>query len=86
MDNLIALYINKITLNNINDFAQKNNILLNKKELNILFEIIKTRYNEILNNDATLKKYLKDNLTDVNYNKIIKLYEEYRTKYGNYLL
>lgn len=87
MDNLIGLYINKITLNNINDFVLKNNIYLNKKELNILFEVVKNRYKEVLyEDDSLVKKYLHDNLSAENYDKVIKLYELYRTKYGNYLL
>ena len=87
MNNLIGLYINKITLNNINDFALKNNIILNKKELNILFDIVKNRYKEVLyEDDSLIKSYLHDNLSMANYNKVIELYDEYRTKYGNYLL
>ena len=36
MNSLVGQYVNKLTINNINDFALKNNIKLNKKELNVL--------------------------------------------------
>ena len=87
MDSLIGLYINKITLNNINDFALKNNINLNKKELNILFDVVKNRYKEVLyDDDSLVKSYLHDNLSAENYDKVIRIYDDYRIKYGNYLL
>ena len=87
MGSLIGLYINKITLNNINDFALKNNINLKKKELNILFDVVKNRYKEVLyGDDSLVKSYLRDNLSAENYDKVIKIYDDYRIKYGNYLL
>ena len=87
MDSLIGLYINKITLNNINDLALKNNINLNKKELNILFDVVKNRYKEVLyDDDSLVKSYLHDNLSAENYDKVIRIYDDYRIKYGNYLL
>ena len=87
MNSLIKQYINKIDINNINDFAIKNNIYLSKKELNTLYDVIKNKNEEILYGDDTLiKDYLKQNLSEENYQKVITLYEEYRTKFGDYLL
>ncbi len=87
MNTLIKQYINKITINNINDFAIKNNINLNEKELNILYDVIKQRYEEVLyQDDSVIKSYLKEHLTSENYDKVIKLYNEYRKKFGDYLL
>ncbi|MFQ8643042.1 MAG: hypothetical protein ACLU8V_06235 [Oscillospiraceae bacterium] len=87
MNNLIKQYINKITINNINDFAIKNNINLNEKELNVLYDVTKNRFEEVLyKDDSSVKSYLKEHLTSENYDKIVKLYDEYRAKFGGYLL
>ena len=79
MNSLIKQYINKININNINDFALKNNIFLNKKELECLYDAIKNRYEEVLyKDDSNVLKYLKENLSAENYEKVINLYKEYR--------
>ena len=85
MNSLIKQYINKITINNINDFAVKHNIILNKKELGILYDITKNHYEEVLKDDSKIKEYLKQTINTDNYNKIIDLYEIYKEKYLNYL-
>ncbi len=86
MNNLIGSYVSKLTINNINDFGLKNNINLNKKELNVLLELVKSQYNEILSgNDENAKDILKKHLTSENYEKVINLYNEYRNKYQGYL-
>lgn len=86
MNSLIKQYINKITINNINDFAIKNNIILSKKELDIFYDIIKNHYENILSNEKDIKNYLKQNITKENYEKVIPLYESYKEKYSNYLM
>ena len=84
---LISKYINKIDINTINDFALKNNIFLNEKELNILYDVVKNKYEEVLyKDDSKIKKYLKLNLSDENYDKVTTLFDKYMSKYGNYLL
>lgn len=86
MHNLIKQYIDKLTINNINDFAKKNNCFLNKKELNLLYTIIKNNYQEILKgNDKEILETLKTNISKENYTKIISIYKTYKTKYQNYL-
>ena len=85
--NLIVNYINKVDINTINDFALKNNIFLNKKELDIIYDILKNRYEEVLyGDDSKVRKYLKENLSLDNYERIINLFDEYKEKYDNYLL
>ncbi len=85
MNSLINQYVKKLTIDNINDFAQKNNINLNKKELNVLLEVVQNHYQKILNGDDSIKDYLKEHLTKENYDKVIKIYNEYKEKYQNYL-
>ena len=85
--NLIGRYINKIDINTINDFAVKNNIFSDKKELDIMYDILKNRYAEILyGDDSDAREFLKDNISLENYTKVINLFDEYKEKYGDYLL
>lgn len=86
MKNIIVNYINKITLKNIYDFAYKNNIILNDNETEILYNILKNHYEDILaGNDEFIMKYLKEKFDKNNYNKIINIYSIYKNKYKNYL-
>ena len=85
MNNLIYLYINKLTLNDIYSFATKNNVILSESEANFVFNFIKNNYQEILNNpNLDIDKY-KSNFTEENFNKIKKLITFYSNKYSKYL-
>ena len=79
MLNLIEPYINNITKNDINSFAAKNNISLSNNELEFIYNFIKTRYKEILNNpnNFSLTKY-KNNFSNENFVKINGLINRYK--------
>ncbi len=79
MLNLIEPYINNITKNDINSFALKNNINLSNNELEFIYNFIKTRYKEVLNNpnNFTLTKY-KNNFSNENFVKINGLINRYK--------
>ena len=79
MLNLIEPYINNITKNDINSFALKNNINLNTNELEFIYNFIKTRYKEVLNNpnNFSLTKY-KNNFSNENFVKINGLINRYK--------
>lgn len=79
MLNLIEPYINNITKNDINSFALKNNINLNNNELEFIYNFIKTRYKEVLNNPTnfSLTKY-KNNFSNENFVKINGLINRYK--------
>ncbi len=86
MNSLIKQYIDKLTINNINDFARKNNIDLSKSELNVLYDLAKNHYEDLLaGNDAPVKAKLKETLSPENYDKVMALYDEYRKRYQGYL-
>ncbi len=86
MKNIILSYINKISIDNVNDFAYKNGITLSTYELNILYGILKNNYEDILSGkDENIRKYLKENISSNNYDKIINMYNIYKRKYKNYL-
>lgn len=81
MNNLIKIYINKLKKEDIEEFAKKNNIFLNEKEIDILYNIAKTKYQDILNGDETEIHNLKNNLSEENYNKLYKIYLTYKKRY-----
>ncbi len=79
MLNLVEPYIEKISKEDINNFALKNNIRLNGNELDFIFNFIKTRYKEVLSNpnSFTLTKY-KNNFSNENFVKINGLVNRYK--------
>lgn len=79
MLNLIEPYINNIRKSDINNFALKNNINLNNNELDFIYNFIKTRYKEVLNNpnNFSLSRY-KNNFSNENFVKINGLINRYK--------
>ena len=79
MLNLIEPYINNMSKSDINNFALKNNINLNNNELDFIYNFIKTRYKEILNNpnNFSLSRY-KNNFSNENFVKINGLINRYK--------
>ena len=74
MDNIIKKYINILKKEDINLFAKKNNILLDKDELDLIYKTIKNRYNEIYDNGINVINEYKNKLKESTYNKLIELY------------
>ena len=79
MINFIESYINNITKEQINTFALNNNINLNRNELDFIYNFLKTRYKDILNNpnSFSLTKY-KENFSNENFIKINGLVNRYK--------
>lgn len=86
MFNLIERYMNKLSIADVDNFAQKNNIYLNSEELQFTYQFIKKNWQPILANPAMLNldRY-KDKFSEENLTKIKKLVKEYSIKYKNYL-
>lgn len=83
---LIKNYINKLTINDISSMAIKNNINLNNKELNFVYNKIKNNYNDLLYGDPTnIFNELKNNVSENNYCKIKELFNTYKQKYQSLL-
>lgn len=78
MKNLIENYIRNLTKEDINNFALKNAIYLDEKELNFTYNFIKNNYQEILNdpNRFDYSKY-KEYFSYNNYEKIVSLIKKY---------
>ena len=86
MFNIIERFINKMSKEDIRNFASSKNINLSDEELDFTYDFIKKNYKNILtspklfNLDRYENKYTKEN-----FSKITKVYQEYTQKYSNYL-
>ncbi len=82
---IIKKYIDKLSIQNINNFALNNNIVLSEKELEYMYNLIKNNWEQILNNDDSILLKLNGNVDNESIKKIEKLYYEYKKKYKDYL-
>ena len=86
MYNLVARVMDKLTKEEVNNFALSKNIYLNSNELDFTYEFIKKNWEACFKNPnfLNLDRY-KDHFEADNFLKIKKLLEEYMGKYGNLL-
>ena len=84
MKKLILDYIKLINKEDINKFANKNNINLSSKEINNIFNLLQDKNILDYSNDAYLE-LINNNIESNNTKKVYKLLMEYKKKYQNYL-
>ncbi len=82
---LIKNYVDKMTIEDIKNFAIKNNIFLSDKELDFTFSFIKRNYEALYANPNIDLSRFKSNFSEENYNKIINLIDKLKIKYAQYL-
>lgn len=83
---LIKNYINKLTIQDINALAIKQDIHLTDQELNYIYNQIKNHYQDFLYGDANyLMNDLKQNISENNYQKIQKLFTHYKKQFQSLL-
>lgn len=75
-----------MTIEDVKNFALKKGANLSENELNFTFNFIKSNYQNILKNPSLLdlERY-KDKYSKENYEKIVKVFNEYNQKYSRYL-
>lgn len=78
--NIIKKYINYLKKDDIVNFAKKEGISLNTIELDTIYSVIKTRWEEIYNNGIKVINEYKDKLNELTYNKLIELYSYYKKR------
>lgn len=79
--NLIRNYIEKLTRDDIKNYALKEGIELNEEELNVLYSYIKLHWKTFYyGNPKELLEELKTKLSEVAYMKVIHLYKEFKEK------
>lgn len=81
MFQLIKNYVARMTKEDVKNFTEKNGIYLNESELDFSYRFIKKNYEALYANpNVDLSKY-KNQFTEENYNKIMKLIQVYKSKY-----
>ena len=81
MENIIKKYVNILKKEDIVNFAKKNNLLLDKEELEIIYNTIKNRYIDIYNDGLKVINEYKDKLKKNTYDKLIEVYENAKKYY-----
>ena len=80
----IKKYVDKLTIQDIDNFAKSNNIYLDNEELNYMYNLIKTKWLNILSNDETILIEIKNKFNFEKSSKIENLYFEYKNKYKKF--
>lgn len=86
VEKIISQYVNKITKNDILEFAKKKDIILDNDEVDFIFCEIKNNWKAIIFGDPSIVfNKLKNKTTLQKYGQIEQLYYEFKEKYRAYL-
>lgn len=78
---LIKEYLKRLSLKDINDFAVKNKIVLQKNEDKIIYDFIMENWKEVYKgNDKLAFEKLKKNVSNETYNNVVTLYNQFKNK------
>lgn len=78
--NLIINYLKNMSMDDLNGFVKKNNIIISEHDKNIIFEHIKKYYNYFFDNPIKYLKMLKGLIDDNIYYDILTFYDKYKDK------
>ena len=83
---ILENYINKLTINDIILFSNRNNIPLSSKEISYIYNTIKHDYKTLLSDNYD-EVFLKSQnyIGEEKLKKIYNLFLDYRSKYHNFL-
>lgn len=80
-ESLIKTYVNRLTINDVINFANKENVLLNDKEARIIYDYIKNDWQTIVfGNPLQLFNEFKSKVSSRTYEKTVELYNKYKSK------
>ena len=85
MKGLIKNYVDKLTTQNLREFAVKNNINLNQNELEYLLNLVQNNFEDILVNEDKYLKLVENNINTEAFVKVKELYLYYKNRYKGYL-
>lgn len=85
INRIIKKYIDNISKDDILNFGINNDIYLTDDELDYIYSEIKKNWMYLLNNPTLVISNIQNNISSNNGEKIIALYNEYYSKYKNYL-
>lgn len=78
---LIQEYVNRLTKNDIERFSLKQGIILDKEELDIVYNYIKLNYKTIIyGNPKDILLEIKGRVSPLTYSKIENLYMKFKDK------
>ena len=75
---LILNYLKNINKDDIINFSIKQGIYLDNKDFDIIYDYIKNKSNDIIDNPVKIINEIKDKVSNKVYDKIIILYEKYK--------
>ena len=75
---IIINYIKNIKKEDIYNYGIKQGIKIDKHDIDIIYDYIKNRYNDIINNTNSILLEIKDKLNIKVYNKLLELYNKYK--------
>ena len=75
---VIINYIKNIKKEDIFNYGIKQGIKLNNNEIDIIYDYINNRYNDIINNTDSVLLEVKNKLNVKTYNKLLELYDKYK--------
>lgn len=85
IEKFIINYIDKMTKDDISDFATKYNITLNENEIVFIYNNIKKKWRDLIYGNPTPIFIELKKISPSNYEQIERLYFEFKDKYKNYL-
>ncbi|MBE6139036.1 MAG: DUF2624 family protein [Firmicutes bacterium] len=85
MKGLIKNYIDKLTIQNLSDFAYKNGINLTNNELQYLLDLTKNNWEDMLVNEDKYLNLVQQNINSEAFVKVKELFLYYKNKYKGYL-
>ena len=85
INRIVKKYIDNMSKEDIYKFGINNNVYLCDDELDYIYSEIKKNWMHLLNDPTLVVSNIRNNIGPNNREKIISLYNEYYSKYKNYL-
>jgi len=85
MKSLIKNYVDKLTTQNLKEFAVKNDINLNQNELEYLLNLVQNNFEDILVNEDKYLNLVQNNINSEAFIKVKELFLYYKNRYKGYL-
>ena len=85
MKSLIKNYVDKLTTQNLREFAIKNDINLNQNELEYLLNLVQNNFEDILVNEDKYLNLVQNNINSEAFIKVKELFLYYKNRYKGYL-
>lgn len=85
MKSLLKNYIEKLTLDEIREFGQKNGINISNTEYQFILDLVQGNFEDMLQNEDKYLNILEQKINPQEFKKIKNLFLEYKKKYKGYL-